>query len=361
MNKTNEPNKSSQTTVSKCRVMKIGIDVHARFIVATRQLDESKPQPPQKFSSSDFLKWMQKQLRLAEKLFSCYEAGPTGFWLHRRLSALGVINYVVCPTCLDSRKKGVNTDQTDANELQSRLDRYLAGNEKVFSVITVPTLEQEQRRAITRQREQLRKHRLSLAAQGRTLMLLHGIRQSNQWWKESRWTKLSEQLPPWLIERLLIFRSLIEAVEKQLRTLLSTITAEAPQTKPVGMGELTHEVIEREVGDWKRFKNRRQVGSYPGLSGGVSSTGQQRADLAITKAGNRRLRTALIELAWRLLIYQPNYWLVKKWQPVLLNPRAHVRRRKQAIVAFARQLVIDLWKWKTGRASAESFGWKMSA
>ena len=103
------------------------------------------------------------------------------------------------------------------------------------------------------------------------------------------------------------------------------------------------------------------MGSYPGLSGGVSSTGQQRADLAITKAGNRRLRTALIELAWRLLIYQPNYWLVKKWQPVLLNPRAHVRRRKQAIVAFARQLVIDLWKWKTGRASAESFGWKMSA
>src|SRR5438552_17695154 len=123
MNNTHNAEKSSQATVTKDLAMTSGSDVHSRFIVATLQLEESTPQPPQKFSSTDFLKWMQKQLRLAEKLFSCYEAGPTGFWLHRRLSALGVINYVVCPTCLDSRKKGVNTDQTDANELQSRLDR----------------------------------------------------------------------------------------------------------------------------------------------------------------------------------------------------------------------------------------------
>jgi len=62
-----------------------------------------------------------------------------------------------------------------------------------------------------------------------------------------------------------------------------------------------------------------------------------------------------------LVGYQPEYWLVKKWKHVLLNSRAHVRRRKQAIVAFARQLFIDLWKWKTGRATAESLGWKLTA
>ena len=75
---------------------------------------------------------------------------------------------------------------------------------------------------------------------------------------------------------------------------------------------------------------------------------------------HKRLRTVLIELSWRLLAYQSEYWLVKKWKHVLLNPRAHVRRRKQAIVAFARQLFIDLWKWKTGRATAQSLGWKLS-
>src|SRR5207237_1946596 len=143
MNNTTKANKSSQTANSKCRVIKIGLDIHARFIVATRQMDDGKPQPPQKFLVGDFLTWMQKQVTLAEKVFTCYEAGPTGFWLHRDLTILGVINYVICPTCLDSRKKGVNTDRTDANELESRLDRYLAGNQRVFSVVHVPTLEQE--------------------------------------------------------------------------------------------------------------------------------------------------------------------------------------------------------------------------
>jgi transposase len=112
--------------------------------------------------------------------------------------------------------------------------------------------------------------------------------------------------------------------------------------------------------DFKNFQNRRQVGSYPGLTGGVSSSGEQRADLSITKAGNRRLSTCLIECAWRLVLQQPDYWLVKKWRGVLLNPKAHVRRRKQAIVAFARQLLVDIWKWKTGRATPQALGWKMS-
>jgi len=359
MNK-NKTNQSPESEISKCDVIKIGIDVHAQFFMATRQLDGSQPQPAQQFRPGDFLKWIQKQLQISKKVITCYEAGPTGFWLHRKLSELGVTNYVVCPTCLDSRKKGVNTDKTDSNELESRLDRYLAGNHKAFSVVRVPTLEQEQRRAVSRQREQLRRHRLSLAAQGRTLMLLHGYRQSNHWWKPSHWSKLSEQLPAWLSERLVIFSELIEGMEKQVNALTLSIAKEAPQAKPLGMGELTHEVIAREVGDWQRFKRWRQVGSYAGLTGGVSRSGQQQADLSITKAGNKRLRTALIELSWRLLAYQAEYWLVKKWKHVLRNPRAHGRRRKQAIVAFARQLFIDLWKWKTGRATAQSLGWKLS-
>jgi transposase len=353
-------NKSSETVISKCDVVKIGIDVHARFIVATRQIDGSRPQPPQKFQTGDFLKWIQKQFQLAKKVVTCYEAGPTGFWLHRQLTQLGATNYVVCPTCLDSRKKGVNTDQSDSSELQSRLDRYLAGNTKAMSVVTVPTLEHEQKRVLTRQREQLREHRLSLAAQGRTLMLLHGFHRSNHWWKASSWNNLLLELPVWLVERLAIFRELIESVDAKLKLLTTQISKTAPQTKPLGLGDLTHEIIDREVGDWKRFKTWRQVGSYAGLAGGVSASGQEKADLSITKAGNKRLRTALIEAAWRLLIYQSDYWLVKKWKHVLANPTAHVRQRKKVIVAFARQLLVDLWKWKTTKATPESLGWSMT-
>ena len=358
MNK--KANKLSGTNPSKSNLIKIGIDVHAQFVVATRQFDGSKAQPPQKFRTADFLSWIQKQLQLADKVVTCYEAGPTGFWLHREVTKLGVTNFVVCPTCLDSRGKGVNTDQTDSNELLSRLDRYLAGNHKVFSVVRVPTLEQEQSRALTRQRDQLCAHRLSLAAQGRTLMLLHGFRQSNQWWKKKRWERLQGELPAWLIQRLEVFRFLILSLEQEIKTLTSIVQEAAPKVKPVGMGELTHEVIEREVADWTRFKNQKQVGSYAGLTGGVSGSGQQLADLSITKAGNKRLRKTLIELAWRLLVYQSDYWLVRKWKSVLLNPKAHARRRKQLIVAFARQLLVDLWKWKTGKATAQSLGWKMT-
>jgi transposase len=353
--------KSSETPNSKCDVAKIGIDVHAHFSVATRQFDGSKPQPPQKFTPAATVAWIKKQFELAHEVVTCYEAGPTGFWLHRQLAELGVTNYVVCPTALDSRKKGVNTDQTDSNELQSRLDRYLAGNKKAMSIVWVPTLEQEQKRALTRQRQQLRGHRLSLAAQGRTFMLLHGFRRSNQWWKDSSWQKLLGELPAWMIDHLQIFRDLIQKFEEKIKELTAKITQAAPQAKPFGMGALTHEIIEREVGDWNRFKNWRQVGSYAGLAGGVSASGQAKADLSITKAGNKRLRTAVIELAWRMVAYQPKYWLVKKWSSILGNPKAHARRRKQAIVAFARQLLIDIWKWKTGKATPQSLGWTMAA
>ena len=127
-------------------VLKVGVDAHAAFLMVAWQMDGSNPKPPQKFTAEAFLHWLAKQIKSCKKVTSCYEAGPTGFWLHRQIVALGVTNYVVCPTCLDSRRKGVNTDKTDAMELLSRLDRYLAGNSKAFSIVRVPTEEEEKRR-----------------------------------------------------------------------------------------------------------------------------------------------------------------------------------------------------------------------
>jgi transposase len=148
-------------------------------------------------------------------------------------------------------------------------------------------------------------------------------------------------------------------VNQELEILTAMIIQKAPKSLPKNMGKLTHEVIECEIKDWNNFKNRRQIGSYSGLTGGVSGSGERSADLSITKSGNRRLSASLVECAWRMVYSQPDYWLVKKWKHVLLNPRAHARRRKQAIVAFARQLLVDLWKWKTGRTTPEKLGWTM--
>jgi len=359
MNKTNDKNTTSNSTPNAKTICKLGLDVHAQSIMVARQLDGLKPQPPQRFKVPEFLKWVQGQVDQGYQVISCYEAGPTGYWLHRQLTAWGITNYVVCPSRLDSRGKGVNTDKTDALELLVRLDRYVAGNTKAFSVVRVPTPEQEQRRAVSRQREQLRRHRQRLATQGRMLLLGQGLRRTNFWWRGRQWESLQADLPPWLRELLERLLALIELTNKALGQLTRTVEAQAPDPLPRGMGKLTHEVIGREVKDWHNFKNRRQIGSYSGLTGGVSASGQQSADLSITKAGNPRLRTALIECSWRLLIYQPGYWLVKKWRGVLLNPKAHLRRRKQAIVAFARQFLVDLWKWKTGQITPEILGWVM--
>lgn len=339
--------------------IKLALDVHAASVVVVRMVDGAKPQPAQTFRPGAFLVWVQKQRDLAAEVVSCYEAGPTGFWLHRQLTALGVRNYVVCPTRLDERYRGVANDRTDATELATRLDRYLAGNEKALAVVWVPTEAQEQKRAQQRQRQQLREQRLSLAAQGRSLMLLQGRRESNQWWQPGRWAGLEGELAAWLVERLQVFRQLILAVDQAVRQLSHQLEASAPKVRPKGLGALTQAVLQTEVADWNRFGNRRQVGSYAGLTGGVSASGQSSADLSITKAGNPRLRTALVELSWRLLLYQPHYYLVQKWRPVLLNPRAHRRARKRAIVAFARQLLVDLWRWQTGRRTPEQLGWVM--
>jgi len=144
-----------------------------------------------------------------------------------------------------------------------------------------------------------------------------------------------------------------------LEALTKALEKAAPAVRPKGLGGLTYEVVEREVADWNRFQNRRQVGSYTGLCGGVSASGKTTRLLPITKHGNVRLRTALIELAWRLVIWQGDCKLVKKWWPVLSHVKATKGARKKAIVAIARQMAVDLWRWRTGRMKPEDFGWKM--
>ena len=141
---------------------------------------------------ASFLPFVQKQLTLADQVFVVYEAGPGGFHLHRQLTALGLTVFVVHPQKLDPQHKGVVTDKTDARELTLNLDRYLRGNLRALSVVRVPTPAEEQRRALSRQREQLRRERQRLAAQGRSLCLTQGIRLRGEWWKAPL------TLPDWL-------------------------------------------------------------------------------------------------------------------------------------------------------------------
>jgi transposase len=120
---------------------------------------------------------------------------------------------------------------------------------------------------------------------------------------------------------------------------------------------LSSVVIDREIGNWTRFKNRRQVGSYTGLCPGEYSSGNTRVQSCVTKHGNPRLRAALVETAWRLVRFQPNYKPVLKWRKILAKGAlATGATRKKAIVAVARQLAVDLWRIRTGRVATETLG-----
>ena len=343
----------------KAQTIKLGLDVHADTIVVVRIVDHSAPQPAQKFTPAKFSQWIKTQLAQAEKVYSCYEAGPFGYGLHRELIGLGLQNLVVQPVCLDERHTGVNHDKSDAKELAQRLDRYVSGNTHALATVRVPTPLEEQKRVASRQREQLKREVQRQAAQGRGLLLTQGYREKKGWWEGRRWQTLHIKLPLWLVERLEVFRRLLAALRAELDAATAALEAAAPAARPKGLGGLTYEVMQREVGDWNRFDNRRQVGSYTGLCGGVSSSGNNHRLLPITKHGNVRLRTALVEMAWRLVLWQRDCKLVRKWWPVVGNPKATKAARKKAVVAIARQLAVDVWRWRTGRVKPQDLGWVM--
>ncbi len=324
------------------RMIKLGIDVHLDRYVVVRQSDGGAPQPPQRFSAEQFLQWAKKQTALAEQVYSCYEAGPFGYSLHRQLTALGITNYVVRPRDWDEYGKKVKTDKRDAKALVLNLDRYLAGNRDAFCVVRVPSEAEEQSRSRSRQREQLQKEKQRLAAQGRSDALYYGAHLEGEWWTPALWKELA--LPPIVMELLEPLRRLIQALEQELKAQTQAIQAAAPQDLPVGLGKLTYEILEREICDWNRFQNRRQVASYTGMCPREDSSAQRRFQGSINKHGNGRVRTVLVEASWRLIQFQPTYKPVAKWLPVLTHPKTTKSKRKQIAVAIGRQFSVDWWR-----------------
>ena len=336
-------------------VIKLGIDVHQDFYVVVEQMEGTNPKPAQRFQKQVFLHWAAKLSKSGSKVHAVYEACGFGFGLQRQLTALGIRCHVVCPQKLDERNKRVKTDGLDAKALCLKLDRFVQGNREALALVRVPTEAEEQKRAIHRQREQLVKARKGLEAQGRSLLVNHGMEPASNWWKGRTFAQL--QVPEWMKELLQNSQPILLALEEKIRALTAQLQAAAISKQPRGLGLLSSVVIDREIGSWTRFKNRRQVGSYTGLCPGEYSSGNTRVQSCVTKHGNPRLRAALVETAWRLVRFQPNYKPVLKWRKILAKGAlATGAARKKAIVAVARQLAVDLWRIRTGRVATETLG-----
>jgi transposase len=352
--------RAEQVTNAQYEAVYLGVDLHKESISVTRIIDQSTPQPAQRFIWETFWRFIEKQKSLAKKVYVVYEAGAFGFWVCRRLKSMGLECFVAHPEKLDPGHKRVQTDRLDSRHLADKLQRYVWGNHKAMVAVYVPTEQEEQHRMQARHRRKLHQQMQSLMARGRGLLLSQGIFQTQLWWRDGVWADLQPKLSGHLAAVLQDLRALIEQCQKLLRPVEQKLEDSAPKQLPRGFGRLTFALLLCEVGNYQRFENRRNIGGFTGLCGGVSSSGPYHLDLSINKAGNPYLRTLLIELAWRVVYWQPNYQGRRIWNR--LCPRGavvHKRRRKAAIVALARQLAVDIGKWQTGKATPEQLGWEM--
>lgn len=383
-------------------LIKLSIDVHLAFCMVARQVDNAVAQPPQKFDEEQLLRFVAKQTAMAKRVVCCYEAGCFGYGLHRKIIALGAGNLVVAPQDWDERKVGVKTDRTDATAMLSRLDRYLAGNRKALAVVRVPGLAEEVARSRVRERKQFQGDRNRWANQGKSLLLQYGLKCGWSWWQADRYAKtrdsVSQAMPAeqaGVILRMLgdmqemvmkLAEKLEELTKEQQKQVREKLAANKKKTtdknkidkertdkeltdedatehdavvcRIKGIGELSLAQIQAEIGDWNRFSNRRQVSSYTGLCPGVCGSGGSFTGLSITKHGNQRLRAALVEVAWLIVRYQPNYGPAKACRLVLAGRNRSAK--KKAVVALARKLAVDLWRIGTGRLTPEKLGLELA-
>ena len=293
-------------------------------------------------------------------VLSVYEAGRDGFWIHRWLEHLGIDNVVVDPASIEvnRRKRRAKTDRLDAKALLRQLMRYHGGETTVWSVVRVPSVEEEDQRRQEREIKRLKKEIGSGTARIKSLLILHGLRVDSLRKLDERLDQMfgwdGEPLPKHL--RLEIAREYerIEFARDQLKLLERNRTARIsnPQTKAErqaeklarlrSVGSISAMTLGEEFFSWRQFRNVRQVGACAGLDGSPYASGDSNGEQGISKAGNAKVRTLMIELAWSWLRYQPQSDLALWFEKNFARGK---RSRRIGIVALARKLLVALWKY----------------
>ncbi len=294
---------------------------------------------------------------------SCYEAGRDGFWLHRYLLSLEVENVVVDSASIqvDRRKRRAKTDRLDASQLLKMLIRWHLGEDDVWSVAKVPSVEQEDARQLHRELETLRQEQTAHINRIKGLLSLQGLtmpaitrRFPRQLAAIRKWD--GSPVAPELRKRLLREFERMQQVNRQVRQLEKDRAGrirqadEDPQVAQVrkllrlkGIGPGSSWLYVKEVFGWRKIRNRRELASLVGLTPTPYNSGTQERDQGISKAGNRRMRAMAVEIAWGWLRHQPRSeltrWYLKRFA------YGGKRQRKIGIVALARKLLVALWKY----------------
>ena len=304
------------------------------------------------------------KLGTAPQVVSCYEAGYDGFWLHRLLSGAGITNLVFDPASIavEQRSRRAKTDRIDGELLLRTLMAYLRGEPRVVRIVRVPSVEQEDARRASRERDRLIKEQTAHTNRIKALLRLVGMAVGNprrgDWlgWLARQRDWQGGPVPPHLLAevkrehaRLMLVREQLGALEQASASSAACVPAQMAERRdllqrlkalgPAFATTLTNEVF------YKDFRNRREVGSYCGLTPSPWRSGGIDREQGISKAGNPRARLKAIELAWLWLRHQPDSELSQWFAARTANASKRIRRI--AIVALARKLIVALWRYLT--------------
>jgi len=305
----------------------------------------------------------ESRIGTAVKIVVIQEAGLDGFWIHRLLESNGIESHVVEPASIavPRRHRRAKTDAIDGEMLVRTLMAYKRGEPRVCSMVVAPTPEEEDRRRISRERRTLIKERIEHVNRVKGLLASQSIFEYEPMRKDFRnrieslrtgdGRPLLPQLKAEIIRELdridLVLRQ-IAAIEAERDALVkSDSTDEAPAAllmKLKGIGPEFAAVLWLE-GLFRRFANRRQLAAYAGLVPSPWQSGSVNRDQGISKSGNPRLRTIMVELAWLWLRYQPASALSCWFRERVGSERGRIRRI--TIVALARKLLVALWRYTT--------------
>jgi transposase len=294
---------------------------------------------------------------------SCYEAGRDGFWLHRALLAGGVESLVVDSSSIEvpQRARRKKTDRLDLIKLMALLLRYMGGERSVWSVVRVPEVEVEDVRQLSRGIERLKSERGRHMARLKSLLVKEGIKElrvgGSDWAERVDRVRLWDGSPlrPRLRRELILEGERLALIERQLVELKAereALVASSPcriagtaraLRQLGGIAEESSFVFSTEVLGWRTFANRRELAGALGVTGTPFNSGNSAHEQGISKAGNRRMRAMLIEIAWCWLRYQSNSALSRWFERRFAKGNARMRRI--GIVALARKLLVALWRY----------------
>jgi transposase len=295
------------------------------------------------------------------RVVSCYEAGRDGFWIHRALQTRGLENRVVDSASIEvnRRARRTKTDRVDALKLVMMLVRACSGEQRVFAQVRVPSAEAEAARHRSRERTALVQEQTRLRNQIGSWLATCGCRvtartrQQAGWWTGARdWA--DAPLPTPVQARIARAEARLAVVAEQIATIDASQTTTVQRADPQsalarlvqlkGVATTSASVLVDEGVVWRAFQNRRQIGGLLGFAPAKYDSGESERDQGISRAGNKRLQSVMVQLAWGWVHWQRQSALTRWYQERFGRGK---RARRVGIVALARKLLIALWRYAT--------------